>query len=81
VNRSRAVSALQRMGPPSRRWGRQEVLDDVDDELSEPEPDVEAELDDESLDELEVDDSEVEPEVDDELVVDDFEEPPRESFL
>ncbi|MBL6760274.1 MAG: hypothetical protein ISQ15_06340 [Ilumatobacteraceae bacterium] len=57
------------------------MLDDVDGELSEPEPDVEAELDDESLDELEVDDSEVEPEVDDELVVDDFEEPPRESFL
>ncbi len=57
------------------------MLDDVDDELSEPEPDVEAELDDESLDELEVADSEVEPEVDDELVVDDFEEPPRESFL
>jgi hypothetical protein len=69
------------MGPPSRRWGRQEALDDVDDELSEPEPVVEAELDDESLDELALDESEVELEVDDELVIDDFEEPPRESFL
>ena len=60
-------------------------MDDVDDEVdaepSELEPDFGAEVEDESLDEPEVDDSLEEPEVDDEPALDDFEEPPRESFL
>ena len=60
-------------------------MDDVDDEAdaepSEPDPDFGAEVEDESPDEPEVDDSLEEPEVDDEPALDDFEEPPRESFL
>ena len=57
------------------------VDDEADAEPSEPDPDFDAELEDESLDEPEVDDSLEEPEVDDEPALDDFEEPPRESFL
>lgn len=60
------------------------MLDDVDDVLDEEPSELELALapepEDESLDDVALDDSEVELDVDVELV-DDLEEPPRESFL
>ena len=60
------------------------MLDDVDDALDEEPSELELALvpepEDESLDDVALDDSEVELDDDVELV-DDLEEPPRESFL
>ena len=59
------------------------MLDDVDDALDEEPSELELALapepEDESLDDVALDDSEVE--LDDVELVDDLEEPPRESFL